>query len=1389
MKQFTKSFLVLLAALFSFSLAFAETGTETEKNATGGGSSNAQVDGQSYYIAGGYIAGTGSAQTGNMTSKGFKLRTGTDGNRAVFTVNENYTITSLSLEAASNYAKKEGAETNTKVIKVEVDGVEVGYTGGEDFQYRGESGATSCNLTIEGIAAKETIAIYFDNSGSAGSQLNASWVITWERPDATQPTITVTPAEVALVPGATYQLSSKVDPNSFTTQWVSDNAEVATVSETGLITAVAPGKATVSLQWTDDASVAASVVVTVAEFDPSAYTVTAYDFTVLGDVTLTIGSDAVGAIWNEGNSKPNNVFFCTNEGLENIAVQAVLSSNKGWSIKDGEGLVLASGAGRCAAVGNLKAGQIVEIFYTGDHFYTGSKDDAVRKDDGAPKTALNEGVGRAIYKMDEDGLLGFELDKGKAVTKINVYSPAAATAQKTIGLIPGVWETDGAIFAAYVWNEDGNAWFPFAAVGEAYATQIPDSYTGLIVARINPDGTDPDPWKNVWNQTADIDFTTVADKSVITITGWEKTDYTISAPVDIDIDALKAALEKAIADAKILNIYANDADLATAIAGAEAALADGDATAMAATAVALEAAATNAAKGLLTKAVTLADTFGIDASALQAVLDKEDATIEDMLAALTAFAETTVPAAKEALAQAKSFFATFDKTAAEALAADFAAAEEALDGTDINAMISAAQTLMYDAMPAAKTALEKVLKYVALIDDATLNADAAAIATAMEANNLQGVITAANQMKEDFPTAVMGYITKVEEMVKAGEAAGSKGVDELKTAVATAKAAIVAAGLSKDIVAMGEAVRNLVLAVEAYIAANTSYTVAGTKDLTGTENDWDVAEANNMTLTDGLYTWTAEGITISNEAQPQFKVVKTTLEGQTWYPEGDGSTNWVITPEVVGGEGVYNITITFNPETAEISVTGKNAAEPETIDITISPDEGDIAEALADAEVGIENIGNITINLTEGVTYTVSTTLEAHANFEIQANGATIDASALEGNLIEMAYVEAPEAWTAIEYVSIHNATVKGLKKALFYSGCKNYDINWLTIDNSVIELAADATTIDFTKGSVARNFNVENSTIYAPTATTKAFYSSQSGQKATEAADDAIQSFIFKSSTLYNLVPGKNFFTHRQNSQKWLKFDVENNIFVNCGKSGQVIKGMNGGGSSANPTFIVKGNAFNFEGADTSEKEETGDADEPIEYSVAGVVTFTDAANGDFSGTFELAEGATAPETLGDPYWTITFVAAPIAEGYYLVGNMTDWAAKSVYKMELNEGAEGVEEYMINVNLEADAQFKVVKVQDNAIVTWYPDGEGNNYGQNGELTAAGNYNVYFRPNADGGDDWFNKIIYVADANTDGISFVTIGTENAVVYDMQGRRVVNAQKGLYIVNGKKVVKN
>lgn len=325
--------------------------------------------------------------------------------------------------------------------------------------------------------------------------------------------------------------------------------------------------------------------------------------------------------------------------------------------------------------------------------------------------------------------------------------------------------------------------------------------------------------------------------------------------------------------------------------------------------------------------------------------------------------------------------------------------------------------------------------------------------------------------------------------------------------------------------------------------------------------------------------------------------------------------------------------------------------EIQPADIVLTPEditEGDITAAIA-AKQGIHPVGNINITLAADVNYFVTESITADGSVRILGpeNGqAVIDAANLNAPLIQMGNTALTEK-KAVDGIIVMNVNIKGLKKALFYSAGKNYNIAQLSLENDVIELAGDATTIDFTKGSCAMTVRIVKSTVYAPTATTKAFYSSQSGEPASDydATEDNPQTFSFVQSTFYNLAKGKNFFTHRKNSQKWLFFGAAYNIFVNCGKSGQVIKGMNGGGVSPNPQFDVEGNAFNFEAdgvmTDTGAIEETGDADEPVKSFVAGVVSFTDAAAGNFGGSFELGEGATAPELLGDPRWTLEFKTA----------------------------------------------------------------------------------------------------------------------------------------------------
>ena len=390
-------------------------------------------------------------------------------------------------------------------------------------------------------------------------------------------------------------------------------------------------------------------------------------------------------------------------------------------------------------------------------------------------------------------------------------------------------------------------------------------------------------------------------------------------------------------------------------------------------------------------------------------------------------------------------------------------------------------------------------------------------------------------------------------------------------------------------------------------------------------------------------TWTVKGNTFNFDGEDTSAAEAT---GDDSEPVQDNVAGVVAFADVEKGD----FTLAYKSAQNEAKIGDPRwIVVPEDVKVTIAS--GDISAALDEALAKVKVVKDIRINLTDGGEYTISKSIVVPNSLYIvtgdimawEQQNATIDASALEGPMITTP-AEAPGEWVKGQ-ILVDDVTVKGLKKALFASAAKNHYYEQFSIWGSVVEVAADVTTLDFTKGSVA-NLMISSSTIYAPTATTKAFYSSQSGQKATEYADGTEQQFIIFGSTLYNLAPGKNFFTHRQSNQTWLTYNLQNSIFVNCGKSGQVVKGVNGGQNGKNPKWMIVSNLFNYDGKDTSAAEDTGDADEPVEKSIPGVVTFADAAAGDFNATVTLAEGAEKPAGAGDGYhWKITYSEATAIE------------------------------------------------------------------------------------------------------------------------------------------------
>ena len=134
----------------------------------------------------------------------------------------------------------------------------------------------------------------------------------------------------------------------------------------------------------------------------------------------------------------------------------------------------------------------------------------------------------------------------------------------------------------------------------------------------------------------------------------------------------------------------------------------------------------------------------------------------------------------------------------------------------------------------------------------------------------------------------------------------------------------------------------------------------------------------------------------------------------------------------------------------------------------------------------------------------------------------------------------------------------------------------------------------------------------------------------------------------------------------------------------------------------------------------------------IQGDPLFRDAANG----AYYLRAGspaygaATDGSALGDPRWVPTM-------DYYLVGNMTNWAVDPKYKLAKNPANDA--EYMKAVLLYAGDEFKIV-YSDGATIddsNWFPAGIDNNY----QVTASGDYTVYFRPDGQGTEDWYEGYI------------------------------------------------
>ena len=250
-------------------------------------------------------------------------------------------------------------------------------------------------------------------------------------------------------------------------------------------------------------------------------------------------------------------------------------------------------------------------------------------------------------------------------------------------------------------------------------------------------------------------------------------------------------------------------------------------------------------------------------------------------------------------------------------------------------------------------------------------------------------------------------------------------------------------------------------------------------------------------------------------------------------------------------------------------------------------------------------------------------------NSSLSFDGVDIDASAIEKPFIQLTAftLGSDEVSKKIDLIAFIGSKISGLKYQFIYANQQSYLVDCINIQKSVIGIdgSKKKTTFDFNGGGNVSFLGIDESTIYSvPTvASNGGFFSSQGSKEVTDLGGTT-QTFAISNSTLYNIANGKTVNTLRKNSQAYQKFAVKNSVIVNCGKSGQFLKGLNAGQAGKDTNWEVEGNCFNW-GGEVIAEQKIGSADDNIKNSIDKVVEFADAEKGNFT---------QQQTSAGDPRW-----------------------------------------------------------------------------------------------------------------------------------------------------------
>lgn len=518
------------------------------------------------------------------------------------------------------------------------------------------------------------------------------------------------------------------------------------------------------------------------------------------------------------------------------------------------------------------------------------------------------------------------------------------------------------------------------------------------------------------------------------------------------------------------------------------------------------------------------------------------------------------------------------------------------------------------------------------------------------------------------------------------------------------------------------------------------------------------ARTGSNSATDRKVVLTQDGAELYNAVVQEADAVQVQM--------GDNSTNVypVISAEVKAG----TVDITYPTNSINFYgfelIASNEEAGPKNIEI--SPESGsDIGAVLAAEVEGIkaEDIGNITINLAENGEYTIGQSIVASQSLVINGNGAVINASDLGAAFINYPSCTGEKVkkadnsgyYTIVENITVKDVVIYGLGQSFINNGAGNVLFKKVLVDNSVVEFKGSKTIFALDQG-YPEDLKITNSTLWSVDGH-KGFLFQAHG-KAIDINADYKTSWTIDKSTLYQIAVGK--MANNSNTFKgkpYLVVTLTNSILYNFGSSsGNEVRGWLFGQASKTPTVTYENNTYwSADGGVAGWTDSSKQGSDQTGTALTTDPYFKDPYNGDFAveASSDQAQKGTGDQRWGT--WTASGTEFEITIGESENGTVTVDNPNAVEGTEVTITATPAEGYEVDAMTVKDADGNEITVTDGKFIM---------------PAKAVTVTVTFKLST-------------------GISNISAGKslEGAVIYDLNGKRVEKPGKGLYIVNGKKVV--